>query len=395
MILVSLFVGLVAVVLLLPTVSDLVSVVRVTLAPHPGPATGAVKQPNLLFLVPAHNEELLVASCIQSLAAMHYPRERFTIAVIADNCTDRTAELARGAGALCLERADLARPGKPHAIAWALEALPLADYAAVVIIDADCVVNSEFAASLGAVGDLHAKALQCYNDVRNRENALTRMAAVLSAVNHGIAYRLRTRAGVNVPLSAGMALGTTVLEAHGWRAFSIGEDWEMYALLTAEGVSIQSVPGARLYAEEASSLKQSTVQRRRWAAGKATVLRRYGRRLVTSRRIGAAQKLDVLAELLASGPAVHAGIVVLSVAITWALALPGTTLLTTLLLASLARPATYTLLAIAQDPQPVRALLAFAAFPLYIVWRLGVQATAIRLFGDAPWIRTNRNPSVG
>jgi cellulose synthase/poly-beta-1,6-N-acetylglucosamine synthase-like glycosyltransferase len=391
MIVLSLVVALVAGLLLLPTLSDLISLVRIVFASSPSRAAVArEQQPRLLFLVPAHNEELLISSCIRSLFEMHYPRNRFTAVVIADNCTDRTAELARATGARCLERDDSSRPGKPHAIAWALQHLPMADYEALVIVDADCLVNREFAASLANVEQLDTKALQCYNDVRNRDNALTRMAAVLSAVNHGISYRLKSRAGLNVPLSAGMALGSQILKAHGWKAFSISEDWELYALLTEQGVRIQSVPGARLYAEEARSLAQGAVQRRRWAAGKVTVLVRYGRQLLVSRNISAHQKLDIIAELLISGPAVHAGIVLLALAMTTAVGLPGTRILSALLLASLARPAIYALAAIARDPQPVRALLAFGLFPPYIVWRLGVQVTLKRP-GKVPWIRTTRN----
>ena len=391
MIVLSVLAALVAAVLLLPTLSDLISLLRIAFIPRPARARTTHQQPRLLFLVPAHNEALLITSCIRSLHDMQYARDRFTVAVVADNCTDRTAELARAAGARCLERADLSHPGKPHAIAWALEQLPIGDYAAVVIIDADCLVNREFAASLARVDGLNTKVLQCYNDVRNRDNALTRMAAVLSAVNHGIAYRLKSRVRINVPLSAGMALGTETLRTHGWKAFSIGEDWELYALLTEQGVPIRSVPGARLYAEEARSFVQGAVQRRRWAAGKATVLYRYGRKLLVSRKIGVAQKLDVLAELLSNGPAVHAGIVALITVVTLALALPGAHVLATLLLGSLARPAIYTVAAIAQDPQPVRAMLAFGSFPVYVVWRLGVQTTALKLLGDTPWIRTTRN----
>lgn len=391
MIVLSLMVALVAGLELLPALSDLISLLRIGFARPKNAVAVTDIHPRLLFLVPAHNEELLISSCIQSLLEMHYPRNRFTVVVIADNCTDRTAELARTAGARCLEREDSARPGKPHAIAWALERLGFTNYEALVIVDADSLVNREFAASLGRVERLETKVLQAYNDVRNRDNALTRMAAVLSTVNHGIAYRLKSSAGINVPLGAGMALGTEVLKTYGWKAFSIGEDWELYALLTEHGLPIRSVPGARLFAEEALSLKQVAVQRRRWSAGKATVLVRYGRRLLVSRNIGAHQKLDIIAELLISAPAVHAGIVLLSLGLTIALGLPGARILAALLLASLARPAIYTLAAIARDPQPVRALLAFGLFPPYVLWRLGVQVTALWRPGKIPWIRTTRN----
>ena len=91
------------------------------------------------------------------------------------------------------------------------------------------------------------------------------MAAVLATATHQFAYPLKRHAGLNVPLVGnGMVLGTDVLGRFGWHAFSICEDWEMYALLTAHGVPIGCVPRARLKAQEARSLHQSSTQRRRW-----------------------------------------------------------------------------------------------------------------------------------
>ena len=299
----------------MPTLSDLVSLVRWTLGQGLREPRVPGELPRLLFLVPAHNEEALIGSCVASLRAVRYPGDRVAIQVIADNCNDRTAEMARKAGAQCLERLAPDLRGKPHAIAWALGQIALPEYDAVVIVDADVVVDEGFAQAIAAAAPLRSKVVQGYNDVRNRQdNALTRMAAVLSAANHRFAFGLKTRLGLNVPLTTGVAIGTEVLETHGWKAFSIGEDWELYALLTERGVHTEGAPKARLYAEEAGSLRQSATQRHRWTAGKLTVLFRFAGPLLRSRMIGPSQKLDALAELLGVGPAVHLGMVVLLVA---------------------------------------------------------------------------------
>src|SRR5207249_8564064 len=130
--------------------------------------------PRLLFLVPAHDEELLVEHCVRSLLQVSYPRERFDVVVVADNCDDRTASRALAAGARCLERYDPSRPGKPHAIAWALQNIHLEGYDAVVIIDADTSVDPGFAAALARAEPLADKVLQVYNDVGNpEESAIT------------------------------------------------------------------------------------------------------------------------------------------------------------------------------------------------------------------------------
>lgn len=393
MILLSLLGAAAACVLLVPTLSDLVSLARLALGKIPVRiADIGAAPPRLLFLVPAHNEETLIGSCVASLRALQYPSDRVAIHVIADNCSDHTAHVARAAGALCMERDVPDLPGKPQAIAWALVRLPLADFDAVVIVDADAVVNAEFAQGLAAAGPLRAKVVQGYNDVRNRrDNALTRMAAVLSAANHRFAFGLKTRVGLNVPLTTGVALGTQVLITHGWQAFSIGEDWELYALLTERGVHTESAPRARIYAEEARSLRQSATQRHRWTAGKLTVLSRFAGPLVRSPRIGPHQKLDALAELMGMGPAVHLGLVAVLVAAVSLTGAPGGVWVATALAASLVRLAIYALIALALGPEPGRTALAFLYLPFYTIWRMSAQLVALRMVGDKPWVRTERN----
>ena len=395
MILLSITLSVLALVLLLPSLSDAVSLVRLSLRRGDAPPPRAAQTPRFLFLVPAHNEELLLPACLVSLKRLRYPGERAEVVVIADNCSDRTADLARLAGVRCLVRTAPAEPGKPRAIAWALSELRAADYDGIVIVDADTEVERDFAAQLASAAPLSHKALQPYNGVSNRtENALTRMGAVLSAANHGLAYVLKTRAGVNVPLSAGMCIGSGVLAAHGWTVDSLSEDWELYALLTTRGIPVQSVPGAHIRAQEAASLEAGTTQRQRWTAGKVTVLFRYAWPLLRSREAGSRLKLDALAELSAVGPVVHGGIVSLAVAATLLLHPPGWGWLAASLGAGLLRPLTYTVAAIGTDPEPAQAVRAFLFLPFYAVWRMYTAVTTLAMLGGRPWVRTARgNPA--
>jgi hypothetical protein len=163
---------------------------------------------------------------------------------------------------------------------------------------------------------------------------------------------------------------------------------EFYAFLTERGTRIEEAPGARLFAQKARSLRQSASQRKRWTGGKLTVLIRYSRRLLLSRRIGPAQKLDVLAELSSVGPAVHLGIVLTAIAAV-VLAQPlGAIWIAAAFAASLIRLAIYAALAIAADPQPLRTLLAFGYLPFYIVWRLGTAVAALGMVGNKPLVQT-------
>lgn len=385
--------GLLALALLLPTLSDCVSVIKVVFGRVAARRQGGRERPRLLVLVPAHNEEIMVAACIRSLLHMRYPAECRSVVVIADNCDDRTAEVARAAGARCLERRDPLHPGKPHAIAWALASMPLDSYEAVVIIDADTVVGQDFATGLAEAAPLEEKAVQAYFDVDNRtETALTRLAAVLASANHRFAYPLKQRAGLNTPLVGnGMCIGTDVLRTHGWTAFCIAEDWEMYAQLTTRGVPIEGAPHAVLYAQEAHTLRQSLTQRQRWTAGKLTVLGRHGPALMRSRRVSLRQKLDAIGELSAPGPVLHLGVATLGAGTGLLL---GSAWIAPVLLATLLRPCLYSVLALRVQPDPGKALAAFAFLPVYALWRIGAAVGALGMLGDKPWIRTERHAAV-
>jgi cellulose synthase/poly-beta-1,6-N-acetylglucosamine synthase-like glycosyltransferase len=315
------------------------------------------------------------------------------IVVVADNCTDRTAELAITEGAECIKRSDQARPGKPRAIEWALNRLDLVQYDAVAIVDADAIVSRGFVAALAARAPVCDRVMQGYNDVSNpTDNSLTRLAGLFSAMRFRFMNALKQRAGLNSPLANGMCIGAQVLNRHGWRAFSLSEDWELYAIYTARGVRIDNVPSARLYAQEAASLRQSYSQRRRWTAGRLAVLARHGWALLTSGRINIWQKLDAIAELSAPGPAAHLGIaatLIAFVALSWP---PGSVCLLVVLAVPLARLLCYTVAALSVDPQPARAGGALAILPFYAVWSLVVQFSSLAMLGGKPWVKTSRNP---
>src|SRR5438132_1746196 len=196
--------------------------------------------PRLLFLVPAHDEELLVTACVQSIQALDYPAGTFRTVVIADNCADRTVELARAAGAECLERRDPLAPGKPQAVGWALRQLALGDYDACVIVDADTVVDRDFARALARWAPLRGKLLQaCERPVNETDSWLTRLAGLLARRRGEVALPLKESAGLNCPLTCdGTCIGGDILVRDGWQATSLTENWELYARYTVAGVPI-------------------------------------------------------------------------------------------------------------------------------------------------------------
>jgi 1,2-diacylglycerol 3-beta-glucosyltransferase len=382
-----------AAVLVLPVLSDLISLIRLPWRRAVSNVRRAVHIPSrFLFLIPAHDEETLIEECVWSVLAMDYPRDRVTVIVLADNCSDRTAIRARACGVECWERTDAVLRGKPRALAWALARAPLQSFDAVVILDADAVVNPGYARALDALGPLRSKAIECYDDVRNRSaSALTRMAALYSAARFQAAFRLKNALGLTIPLSDGMCVGTDVLREHPWSAFGLAEDWEVYAILTAAGVPVGLCIGAHLYAEEARNLQQASTQRQRWLTGRLSALLTLGPALIASRRIGLHQKLDAIGELCSPGPAVHLAAATLFAALLWLTHAPGSALICATLALSLVRPVAYAVIGVWIDPEPLRAIRSLASLPFYAAWRIVVALGGLRLLRDGPWVRTARS----
>lgn len=375
--------------LVLPALSEVVSLLSPARPPRPAVPSAT---PRLLFLVPAHDEATLIGPCVSSLVAMDYPVAQRRIIVVADNCQDETAGLARTHGAEALERTDLALPGKPRALAWALEQLRDDPWEACVIVDADTTVDPGFASALAAEAPLTDIAVQAYFGTLNEwDTWLTRLAGVLARSRYEVSYPLKQRVGLNCPLTGnGMCLGRTLLK-DGWQAFSLTENWELYASLTAHGTPIRYSRRALLLSQEVQSMGQGGTQRRRWLAGRIGVLRAWGPRILASATVGWRQKLDALVELGGPSPVLH---LVAAVAVA-ALSLllvggPAGGWIAGLAAASLLGHLITTVSVLLRHPEPGRTLLAFVMLPVYAIWRTSTAVWTLLSLRDTVWRKTSR-----
>jgi 1,2-diacylglycerol 3-beta-glucosyltransferase len=377
----------------LPAVSELVALFRRGHQPPPE-SSGSIAR--LLFLVPAHDEQSLIVECVDSLVRMSYPAEARRIVVIADNCSDATAQLAREHGAEVLERHDTASPGKPRAIRWALDQSNLEQWDACVIVDADSTVDPGFATALARFMPLRSCAVQAYFGTRNEwDTWLTRLAGVLARCRYEVSYPLRQAAGLNCPMTGnGMCIGAGLLSTGGWQAFSLTENWELYASYTAEGVPIRYARDALLFSEEARSMKEGGTQRRRWLAGRLWVFRKWWRPLLGSSKIGRHQKLDALAELAGPSPVIHL-VLAMAIAALSLLAVGGSpgVWLAILAAGSLAPIMITTGIVIMRHPQPLKTIVAFVMLPPYAVWRILTALRTVLLPGKV-WRKTERRESA-
>ena len=307
---------------------------------------------------------------------MKTARNQPAIYVVADNCSDDTADLARRAGAGVLERRDLTKVGKPHAIEWAMSEIGTTAFDAVVIIDADTIVQPAFLDALVDSDDVRSRAAQAYFGLSNEnESWLSRLAGLLARVRYEGQYVLKEQAGLNCPLTGnGMCLGVEVLSRSGWAPDALTENWELYARYTARGERIAYVRGARLFAQEARSMGQSSTQRRRWQSGRHDALRTYWRAILGSRKVGWRQKLDAIAELLEPSPVVHSA-AALAFAVALAFIRTDAARAASMIFASSVVPlALWTARAWSRSEDRLGLTLALARAPIYAFWRIGLSA---------------------
>lgn len=233
----------------------------------------------LLVLIPAHDEAAVVGEAVRALAVQDYPRDRFRVVVVADNCGDATAERARAAGAdLVLERTDRRRLGKGFALAWASErALAFFPAEAVCVFDADNVMGPGFLSAMDdrlSAGDL---VVQGAVETKNPGDSwVTRASTLGQAVAARLFQRSRDRLGMSVSLAGtGYCIRTEVLRAHPADPSCLTDDHELQLRLLRAGIRVAFAPEAITFDEKPITLGASLRQRVRWAQGHWDVARRH------------------------------------------------------------------------------------------------------------------------
>jgi cellulose synthase/poly-beta-1,6-N-acetylglucosamine synthase-like glycosyltransferase len=348
-------------------------------------------QHRFAVMIPAHDEELLIGDLIGSIRAAAYPQDRIAIHVIADNCTDGTAEIARGLSAMVHERNDLRERGKGQALAFGLKLLELDRYDAVAIIDADNLVDREFFRAMNRELNRGGRVLQGYDGLSNPEQTvLTRLIAVTSVMKNLLFYGGKAALGWSILLmGTGIVIRCEVLKAVGWRAKSIAEDLEQSFALRENGERIRFVPDARVYAQEAANLRQGYAQRQRWSSGRQAVWRLGWRALLRGMRTRRFDLAEMGIEVLLPTYSMTANLTLLALALSLVLA-PANSwwLIATSALLGFQMLEVAAGLWVMQASWRFIGSLAFA--PVFLAWKGTIDALALAGYRRHRWARTER-----
>ena len=386
--------GLVFFIMLLPALLACTYLLVLTLlSAAPRPPGEALRTRRFDILVPAHNEAQVIARTLSSLQQLDWPKAAWRVIVIADNCTDATAEIAKNHGATVLERTSATQRGKGYALEYGLHHCLESNPAdAFVVIDADTEVSVNLLTSFAARLDNGADAIQAHYGVLNpNESWRTRLMTIAYSAFHAVRSRGRERLGVSCGLRGnGMCFSRHLMQTRPPQVYSLAEDVEYGVLLGLDGIRIHYADDAVVRAELPTSRHGADSQRQRWEAGRFMIIRSYTRQLLAQAwRKRSAVCLDLALDLLT----LPLGYVVISITLTGtlagmaSLALPDLAVWFWTSLGLFSALAVHVFRGWQLCPLGPAALLDLFRVPFFIVWKLVVMMKR----HDGRWVRTRRN----
>ena len=275
-----------------------------------------VKNHKFMAILPAHNEEAVIANLVDSLMNQGYDKNLLDIYVIADNCTDNTAEIAREHGAIVFERFDPAHKTKGYALNWFLQQKikENADYDAFFVFDADNIVDRNFTKAMNKKLCQGEEVVQGYRDIKNPADSwITAGYALFYWTMHRFYHLARYNVGLSPLLNGtGFMVKFDLIKNTGWDTITLTEDIEFSLKRIIKGRRLGWATDAIVYDEQPLTFKASWSQRSRWTVGHIQCMKTYTKDLALAvKKNKTLMNLDGLLYIVGSIPLFVATILLL------------------------------------------------------------------------------------
>jgi 1,2-diacylglycerol 3-beta-glucosyltransferase len=349
------------------------------------------------ILIPAHEEELVIGSLLESVNALDYPRDLYTVQVVADHCSDHTAVIARGLGATVYERND----PEPRGKSWSLNRLVrqllkgegggFVD--AFVVVDADSKMSPNFLRVMDARLRSGIKVIQSLVQIDDPGASSTGQL-------RGLAYEFishvrplgRSAMGLSAGLRGnGMCIARDVAARFSWNTDSLTEDYELHGRLLAAGIRTAFAPEATVWTQLPASSGSAQTQSQRWERGRLDTMRSSAPSLLAyGLRTGSWSSIDGALELLIPPFSILVAVTIILFGLS---VLSGSIPLIVVALIGLAAQCVYTLRGLV--PAAKRYPHVYGALflaPVFVVRRLWLYLTVLTRRTRVQWTRTVRTP---
>ena len=232
----------------------------------------AKKQHKYGILIAARNEEMVIGNLLDSISKQDYPKELLTVFVVADNCTDDTAKIARKHGAVCYERFDEIKKTKGFALQFLFENIErdygINSFEGYFIFDADNLLNRNYITKMNDAFDSGEKIITSYRNTKNfDENWIASTYALhwIRSIRTNHRARSVLRLATNIQ-GTGFLFANEIVK-NGWKYTGLTEDRALTADAVARGYQITYQDEAEFFDEQPISLKVALRQRLRWSKG--------------------------------------------------------------------------------------------------------------------------------
>jgi cellulose synthase/poly-beta-1,6-N-acetylglucosamine synthase-like glycosyltransferase len=353
----------------------------------------------MAVVVPAHDEQEMIARTVQSLlaavratpalpAADDEPHGEIPVYVVAHNCSDATATAAAAAGARVLGLKNPCLVGKGAALRFGFQAAQAAGANAFLVVDADSVASPNLIEATRAALKAGAAATQCRYELEPPAGRFRPLARLRVLAFRGMNV-LRARGRANLGFSAGLfgngfAVTAETLERVPFSADSIVEDIEYHIRLVAAGMRVRWVEDAFVHAPLSAPGSAQATQEARWEGGRFQVAARSTGLLLTAVLNGNWRALEMLAEVwsLPLSRGIIALLLTAVLPVHW---------LHMFALACAAITVAYVFEAARLGGEPWLDLAAMVAAPLHIAWKAAITPLVLRQARKrAEWARTRR-----
>lgn len=258
----------------------------------------------IAYLIPAYNEEDVIYDTVKSLLSkQNYPRDKFDVYVVANNCTDRTAELAEKAGAVVLIHDD---PDPAHRMALYplkygvdyLINLTENPYDMVIHLDADNHINADFSSLMNDAYQSGVDFARPYEGTMNAtQNFYTKASSLFYAFDSRFGSRVRERLHLSAHVDGcGTMMSVRMLKkTGGYDCSSMSDDAEFSLNRMIEGVKGHFVEDAVVYQDSPSSYRDTLNRNRRIGGGVMELMKsKFGVIIKTFFKTGNMSLLEML-----------------------------------------------------------------------------------------------------
>ena len=246
-----------------------------------------IKLNNIAIFIAARNEEAVIGNLLDSIKAQDYPKKHLRTVVIADNCTDNTAKIAREHGATVFERFNTEKIGKGYALDFAIDNLRKSgkwdELDGVIVLDADNLLTTNYVSEMNKTLSDGYKVFTSYRNSKNYGDNWISAGYGLwyireSKFLHYARMLLRSSCAIS---GTGFLVSREILDKFdGWKFYLLTEDIEFSVFSVINGVKIGCCINAELYDEQPVTFTQSYKQRLRWSKGFFQVWRKHGKELI-------------------------------------------------------------------------------------------------------------------